>query len=173
MRVSRLVVAGAVLAAVVLPVAPASAVPAPLIVAQPSANGHGTLINPDGSKRQFSFSAVTKRDGTVTGSAVLHNPAFDFFAKFDISCLNVVGNRATFGGLVTKTNDPFFSPAPGGGGFDRAFFTVVDNGEPGSADTISRVSFDDTVGPEACELTGPTDFVQEPIENGNVQVKNN
>jgi len=169
MRLRRFAAAGAVLAAVVLPAAPASAAPAPLIVAQPSANGHGTTINADGSKRQFSFSAVTRKDGTVTGSAVLHNPAFDFFAKFDVSCLKVEGNRATFGGLVTKTNDPFFSSD--GGGFDRGFFTVVDNGEPGTGDTISSVFFDNEVGPEACELTGSEEFPQRPIENGNVQVK--
>ena len=69
--------------------------------------------------------------------------------------------------MVTKSNDPVLGP----GQFDRAFFTVVDNGEPGTNDTISPVYFDDTVGPEACQNTGPNDFDQVPIENGNVQVR--
>jgi hypothetical protein len=139
----------------------------------PSSNGHGgiTVTSTTGkeAKRQFTFSAVTRKDGTVTGSAVLRNPEFDFFAHFDISCLRVVGNSATFGGTVTKTNDPFFTEE--GDGFDRGFFTVVDNGEPGTQDTISSVFFDNVVPPQACQATGVNDFPQRPIENGNVQVK--
>ncbi len=42
-----------------------------------SANGHGTLVNTDGSKRQFSFSAKVSSDGTASGQATLHNPAFE------------------------------------------------------------------------------------------------
>ena len=166
MRFARFVAVGATLTIL-------GASPAIAAAPTPSSNGHGGITVTDANgkqaKRQFTFSATTAKDGTVSGKAVLRNPAFDFTAQFDISCLVVAGNRATFGGRVTKTNDPVFSSE--GGGFDRGFFTVVDNGEPGTNDTISSVFFDNTVGPEACKVTGPEDFPQMPIENGNVQVK--
>lgn len=131
----------------------------------PSASGHGTITFEDGTKRQFSFSARQNADGTVKGTAIIHNPAFDFRSRIDITCLQVVGNRASFGGTVKSTNDPFFNG-------QRGFFTVFDNGEPGKGkDTISLVFFDAVVGPEACQLISATDFDQIPIDGGNVQVR--
>ena len=134
-----------------------------------AANGHGTL---DGN-RQFSFSATTHADGTVTGNAVLHNPNFqvdgrDYQLHVDISCMHVVGNIAVFGGTTKRTNDP--------GLVDAVFFSVQDNGEPGKNDKISRVFFWDddpstTGDPQACLLTGPLDFPLETIQKGNIQVR--
>jgi hypothetical protein len=140
--------------------------------AGPSASGHGTILlqNADGRtvRRQFSFSARQLRDGTVQGTAILHNPSFDpkYDAQFDITCLQVVGNRASFGGSVRKSSDPVFNDE-----FDAAFFTVFDNGEPGGNDTISEVFFDNVVEPSACQFIGADDFPQIPIENGNVLVR--
>src|SRR5215813_14329609 len=106
--------------------------------AGPSASGHGTILlqNTEGKtvRRQFSFSAQINSDGTVKGTAIIHNPSFDpkYNAQFDITCLQVVGNRASFGGSVRKTSDPVFNDE-----FDAAFFTVFDNGERGAGnDTI-------------------------------------
>lgn len=139
----------------------------------PSASGHGTLLvqNPDGKtvRRQFSFSAKQMPDGTVQGSAILHNAEFDprYSAQINITCLQVVGNRASFGGSIRKTSDAAFNDE-----FDAAFFTVYDNGEPGKAvDTISSVFFDNVVGPETCQFIGPDDFEQMPIQSGNIQVR--
>ena len=139
----------------------------------PSASGHGTVLlqDTDGRtvRRQFSFSARIRSDGTVQGSAILHNPSFDpkYDAQFDITCLQVVGNRASFGGSIRKTSDPVFNDE-----FDAAFFTVFDNGEPGADnDTISEVFFDNVVEPSACQFIGADDFPQIPIESGNVQVR--
>ena len=138
----------------------------------PSASGHGTILlqNTEGRtvRRQFSFSARVRSDGTVQGHAIIHNPSFDpkFSAQFDITCLQIVGNRASFGGSVRKTTDPVFNDE-----FDAAFFTVFDNGEPGNDnDTISEVFFDNVVEPSACQFIGADDFPQIPIESGNVQV---
>lgn len=144
-----------------------------------SANGHGTLEVQDGDgntvKRQFSFSARVHADGTVTGQAVLHNPAFEgangkpYQLKVDISCMRVVGNIAILGGTTERTNDPNL--------VDAVFFTVQDNGEPGKdRDKISSVFFWDddptTEGdPQACLLTGPTDFPLNTIDSGNIQVR--
>jgi hypothetical protein len=141
--------------------------------AQPSASGHGTVLLQDTEgrtvRRQFSFSARIMADGTVKGSAVLHNPSFDpkYDAQFNITCLQIVGNRASFGGSIRKTSDPVFNDE-----FDAAFFTVFDNGEPGANnDTISEVFFDNVVEPSTCQFIGADDFPQIPIESGNVTVK--
>lgn len=140
---------------------------------RPSASGHGTVLlqNTEGKtvRRQFSFSARVMANGTVQGSAILHNPSFDpkYNAQFDITCLQIVGNRASFGGSIRKTTDPVFNDE-----FDAAFFTVFDNGEPGAGnDTISEVFFDNVVEPSACQFIGADDFPQIPIESGNVSVK--
>ena len=137
-----------------------------------SANGHGTLLlqNTDGKtvRRQFSFSARIMPDGSVKGSGILHNPSFDpkYDAQFDITCLQVVGNRASFGASIRKTSDSVFNDE-----FDAAFFTVFDNGEPGGGnDTISEVFFDNVVEPSTCQFIGANDFPQIPIESGNVKV---
>ena len=145
-----------------------------------SANGHGTLlaVDEDGKqvRRQFSFSARRAEDGTVSGHAVLVNPAFTgengrspYRLHVDISCMRVVGNIAILGGTTERTNDPNL--------VDAVFFSVQDNGEPGQGrDRISRVFFWDddpttTGDPQACLLTGPADFPLEPIEAGNIQVR--
>ena len=58
----------------------------------PSFSGHGTILlqNTEGKtvRRQFSFSARIKSDGSVQGHAILHNPSFDpkYDAQFDITC---------------------------------------------------------------------------------------
>lgn len=141
--------------------------------AKPSASGHGTILLQDTEgrtvRRQFSFSARINSDGTVSGNAIIHNPSFDpkYDAQFEITCLQIVGNRASFGGSVRKTSDPVFNDE-----FDAAFFTVFDNGEPGNDnDTISEVFFDNVVEPSACQFIGADDFPQIPIESGNVQVR--
>lgn len=141
--------------------------------AKPSASGHGTILLQDTEgrtvRRQFSFSARINSNGTVQGSAVIHNPSFDpkYDAQFNITCLQIVGNRASFGGSVRKTSDPVFNDE-----FDAAFFTVFDNGEPGNGnDTISEIFFDNVVEPSACQFIGADDFPQIPIESGNVQVR--
>jgi hypothetical protein len=139
----------------------------------PSASGHGTILLQDTNgktvRRQFSFSARVGSNGAVKGTAIIHNPSFDpkYDAQFDITCLQVVGNRASFGGSVRKTSDPVFNDE-----FDAAFFTVFDNGEPGSGnDTISEIFFDNVVEPSTCQFIGPDDFPQIPIESGSVQVR--
>ena len=146
--------------------------PASAAASKTSASGHGTILLQDTEgrtvRRQFSFSARVMSDGSVQGSGILHNPSFDpkYDAQFDITCLQVVGNRASFGGSIRKTSDPVFNDE-----FDAAFFTVFDNGEPGAGnDTISEVFFDNVVEPSACQFIGADDFPQIPIESGQVQV---
>ncbi len=136
-----------------------------------SVSGHGTVLLQDTEgktvRRQFSFSARIMSNGTVKGMGILHNPSFDpkYDAQFDITCLQIVGNRASLGGSIRKTSDPVFNDE-----FDAVFFTVFDNGEGDGNDTISEVFFDNVVEPGACQFIGADDFPQIPIESGNVQV---
>lgn len=147
--------------------------PTSAALAGPSVSGHGTILlqNTKGKtvRRQFSFSARIMSDGTVQGSGILHNPSFDpkYNAHFSITCLQIVGNRASIGASIKKTSDPVFNDE-----FDAAFFTVFDNDESGGDDTISEVFFDNVVEPSTCQFIGADDFPQIPIEGGNVQVRN-
>jgi hypothetical protein len=150
----------------------------------PSANGQGTLMVTDSNgtfRRNFSFSAQTKSNGTVQGNAVLHSAQYTYgngnqpyMVQVDISCMKVIGNTAYFGGLVRKTNepDPIYSGA--------VFFSAQDNGEPGkNNDKVSLLYFwdddPDTVGdPGACQnLPDPpvdgSSLIT--IDSGNIQVK--
>ena len=147
-----------------------------------SANGHGTVLRTDENgktvRRQFSFQAKRNSDGTVTGSAILHNPVFQgadgnkYQAKLDISCMRIVGNIAYFGGTIKRTNDPNL--------VDTAYFSVQDNGEPGKDnDRISGLVFYDKDpnnnpgDPQLCQTldTHPQLIPAEPIESGNIQVR--
>jgi hypothetical protein len=60
----------------------------------PSANGQGTLTNPDGSTRHFSFHAREKNNGSIQGSGVLTYGGGLLKIKLDVDCLHVVGNTA-------------------------------------------------------------------------------
>lgn len=134
------------------------------------ANGSGKLVMPDGTKRQFSFSAQKQPDGTAKGNAVIHNQAFppdpQFRGQIDIKCLEVVGNRARAAGVIKNTNDPNLDNT-------TAVFEVYDNGNPGKDnDTISLVFFspENSPPPTPAYCAIFEDFPQMPIESGNVKV---
>ena len=133
------------------------------------ANGHGTLIM-NGVRRQLSFSAQGRDDGTAKGHAVIHNPNFPpdprFSGHIDIRCMEVVGNRARIAGVVRKTNDPNLDN-------NTAVFEVYDNGNPGGDnDTISLVFFSppDSPPPTPAYCQAFENFPQVPIDNGNIKV---
>lgn len=130
-----------------------------------SANGHGKLVMPDGTNRQFTFNAQKQADGTAKGNAVIHNPSFDFRAHIEIKCLEVVGNRARLAGIVKGTNDPNLDN-------NTAVFEVADNGNPGrDNDTISLVFFSPpNTPPTPAYCQSFEDFPQMPIDSGNVKV---
>jgi hypothetical protein len=129
----------------------------------PSANGHGNLTV-GGELRTFSFHANTRKDGTVKGSATLHNRASDVFIHADIDCLSVVGNIATMSGTITNSSDPAFEGR-------RGLFQVQDNGEGGNTtpDQISLL----VIFPANSTIDCNSNFTfsRAPIEGGNIQVK--
>ena len=144
-----------------------------------SASGHGTVTvvdeNGNDARRQFSFSGSEQRNGTVRGNAMLRNPQYTgtngqpYMLQIKVSCINVIGNVAFFGGTVRRTNDPNL--------VDAVFFSVQDNGEPGAGqDMISDVYFFDdipeTMGdPALCQNIPLGYFAMYPIESGNVSVR--
>ncbi|PYS99638.1 MAG: hypothetical protein DMF63_11190 [Acidobacteria bacterium] len=146
-----------------------------------AANGSGSLTNgiqPNGRpfKRQFSFSARTSADGTVTGNAILHS-AFDdgahgnqpYALQIDISCMRVVGNVAFFGGTTRRTTDPNL--------VDAVYFSIEDNGNPGANnDRLSLAYFFDddpgTMGdPQLCQQIPLGTFPMETINSGNISLR--
>ena len=130
-----------------------------------SAGGSGTLIMPEGARR-FSFNAQGRPDGTATGEAIIHNPSFDFRARIEIKCLDVVGNRARVAGIVRDTNDPNLDN-------NTAVFEVFDNGNPGrDKDTISLVFFSppNSPPPTPAYCQAFEGFEQMRIDKGNIKV---
>jgi hypothetical protein len=146
-----------------------------------SADGHGTLFEGVDSRgranrRQFSFSARTMSDGTVLGNAVFYDPAGDgsdggqpYSLHIDISCMNVIGNIAFFGGTASYTTDPDL--------VDAVYFSVQDNEDPlAGKDSLSRAFFfdddpDTTGDPQLCQNNQVGDFPMEFIENGNIGLR--
>jgi hypothetical protein len=144
-----------------------------------SAKGKGALSarsakNGRIDKREFSFNAQVEHDGTVSGNAVLVNPEFEgadvsepFQLEMDISCVNVVGDVAFFGGTAQRTTDPNL--------VDAAYFSIQDDDATGVR-KISQVHFFDddpntTGDPQLCMGNRPGDFPMEPIESGDIDIR--
>ena len=143
-----------------------------------SAKGKGvmsarTAKNTRADKREFSFNAYIDQDGTVSGNAILVNPEFggdglneSYQLELDISCMNVVGDTAFFGGTTQRTSDPNL--------VDAAYFSVQEDAY--GSRKISQVHFFDddpnTVGdPQLCMGNQPGDFPMEPIESGDIDIR--
>jgi len=97
-----------------------------------------------GKLSTFTFNAVKKADGSVTGQLVYQIRAVGVNIKLVIDCINIVGNRARMTGNVTH----IFGQEATQAGFavgDRATFIVEDNGEGHDAapDEISDLFFGD------------------------------
>jgi hypothetical protein len=132
----------------------------------PSASGHGNIRINDGELRTFSFHAMTRKDGTVTGNTTLHNRDQDVFVKLDIDCLRVVGNTAYVSGVITQHSNPDFL------GF-KGRFRVVDNGEGANnpPDLMSLVANSPPTSTSDCNSPSNAFPALNDIEGGNVQVK--
>jgi hypothetical protein len=125
-----------------------------------SATGSGHM-QLGGELRTFSFNAIEREDGSVSGHALLQARVIDTTGHVDVDCLNVVGNVALISGTARD-------------GTTRAF-GVEDNGEGGNAspDRITLVFSGPFFTPGVCMVLTPADaapFLM-PIEDGNVQVR--
>jgi hypothetical protein len=127
-----------------------------------SAQGSGHIQF--GNNREFiTFSAVQHSDGTVTGTATVHDVSAGVKAQIDVDCLNVIGNTATISGIVTRSTEPTLQ------GFE-GIFQVVDGGEgKESADFMSLANFFAVGTGNDCRAPGEFDL--SPVEQGNIQVR--
>jgi hypothetical protein len=135
-------------------------------------SGHVTV---DGTRRTFTFSAVSQSDGSVSGHAELFNRQTGFLANADVICLTLIGNRAWMGGIIKHSDEP-------GCEGTNIYFNVQDNGEGsnGEPDLLSLAEVCDVSGDAAvavvnayCDSAGATDpFLPiVPVEHGNIQVR--
>ncbi len=144
------------------------ALPIAALADGPSASGHGNLSG-GGELRTFSFTAVTHKDGTVTGEAQLDNRGLPntISGKFHLvlDCAVISGNTAVISGTITNSTVPSLEG-------DTGIFAVQDNGEGANAspDKISLVSFF-TAGSANCRTFAFGAFAIIPIEAGNIQVR--
>jgi hypothetical protein len=134
------------------------------IAASQTASGAGHFTA-GGAKRNFSFSALTLEDGTVTGDAQLLSRAANVKIHLAVNCLVIVDNIAFISGVVTRENAPDVAVG------DIGVFAVQDNGEGGSntTDQITQVAFNPPSSGIDCNDGTTLPFI--PIQQGNVQVE--
>ena len=135
---------------------------------RPSASGHGNLSD-QGELRTFSFHAFTRKDGSISGNATLHNRDLDVFSKMDIDCMVVDGNRASLSGPITaQPDDPSLVGV-------TAIFTIEENGEGKNADPdrMSYVYPYPVANPPDCTDAAAANFPfpMLEIEGGNIQLR--
>ncbi len=122
-------------------------------------SGHFTR---GGQLRTFSFSAVKRADGTVTGEWQRFARAAGAKAHGDVTCFTVAGNQAWLGGVVERT-----TTIPGEVGW-----TVIDNGE-GANSAPDQISLQNVGGGPGfadafCGAQPPRTMFD--IEKGNIQI---
>jgi hypothetical protein len=132
-----------------------------------SATGSGHFTTA-GELRTFSFSAVKRGTGTVTGQFELFARSAGVRVHGDVICLQVVGNRAWMGGVIRQTSDPARARA----GTETAW-RVGDNGEgraaPPDQTSLMLVNQPPGFAQSYCRALAPTPMTQ--IEKGNIQVR--
>lgn len=131
-------------------------------------SGGGTALEL-GEKSTFTFNAVMKKDGSVSGKLIYHIRVFDISVRVDIICLKVSGNSATMSGPITK----LFGPGAETSGISEGqstIFTVVDNGEGNAAspDMFSDLFIETGGGTFNCLTQFATPYI--PL-SGNISIK--
>lgn len=125
-----------------------------------SARGGGHFQS-DGALRTFAFTAKNRADGTTQGQYQINNRSTGIKEHGVVTCLEVVGNAAWIGGVITHSNDANRI------GFPR-IFSVVDRGEGGGSPP-DQASLADVAPAESCHLTLPQPL--HDLEGGNIQVR--
>ena len=113
--------------------------------------------------RTFAFTAKNRSDGTAQGQYQIDNRDVSGSREHGtVTCLEVQGNQAWIGGVITA------SSIPGREGTPRVF-RVVDNGE-GSGSPPDQASFFEVPLPGVtCHTMTPMPL--ETLEGGNIQVR--
>ena len=129
-----------------------------------SARGGGHWHVVSGALRTFAFTAKNRADGTVQGQYQIDNRDVSGSREHGtVTCLEVVGDEAWIGGIITH------SSVPGREGTPR-LFRVVDRGEGSGAPPDQASSVIVTAEARAtCHLR--TFIPLEDLEGGNIQVR--
>lgn len=130
------------------------------VVEHVTGSGHFTR---GGQLRTFSFSAVKRADGTVTGEWQRFNRAIGAKAHGDVTCFTRAGNQAWLGGVVERT-----TTVPG-----EVAWTVIDNGEGANSapDQISLQSVGGGPGFADFRCAAQIPRTMFDIEKGNIQIR--
>lgn len=131
------------------------------VVARATGSGH-YRAGADNLLRTFSFSAIKRADGHVTGQFQMNNRARDVQAHGTVTCLAIVGNGALIGGVVESVRAG--GPTSIEIGQARAWL-VVDNGEGGDEEPDRISGFRPL---DNCEIWPP--WGTSAIEAGNIQI---
>jgi hypothetical protein len=116
--------------------------------------------------REFTFHAVERPDGSVSGSYKIVLPSGLFF-EADVTCLSVDANTGWVGGVIRATN----AAAVIIGSASTVY--VIDNGEGNAqADIVSIATFNGAAGGDVAFCNDrPLALQPLAVANGNVQVR--
>jgi hypothetical protein len=129
----------------------------------PSATGGGTTEE-GGETSTFTFNAVQRPNGSVTGHLVYSIRAVDLTIHMDIDCLSISGNTAKLSGKVTHIQgDPPDFVFVG----QDAVFAVQDNGEGSQAPPDLFSDLDVFTGASCSDPFDPPPYLP---TRGNIQV---
>jgi hypothetical protein len=138
-----------------------------------SATGSGHTEGASGARRTFTFSAVERADGSVSGqfNLVLHesvrgstNPATTRI-QAEVVCISVSGSQAWVGGVVKSSSNPDWVGLETG-------WSVLDDGEgSSSSDRISLMNVPNVPGTAQATCDDRTRVPDLIVERGNVQVR--
>jgi hypothetical protein len=136
------------------------------VVARASGSGHFTS---GGELRTFTFNAIRRADGTVSGEwEVISRAGAGARLHGDVLCLAINGNQAWIGTRIESATNPVVIIGSEGG------FRVVDNGEGANEppDAASLAFFNGAAGfaQNYCDAMAANPPLN-PVEHGNLQVE--
>jgi hypothetical protein len=132
---------------------------AAIVLHSAQGSGHVQFAN---NQEFISFTAVQHADGTVSGSAEIHDVTAGVKAHVDVNCLTVVGNTATISGIITSSSEPTLEGA-------QAIWQVVDNGEGNAPPDLMSIANIYGVG-IGVDCRVPAEYDLSPVTGGNIQV---
>jgi hypothetical protein len=117
--------------------------------------------------REFTYHAVARADGSVSGSYKIVLASGLFF-EADVTCLSVVGNTGWVGGVIRATNAAAVNIG------SASTFFAIDNGEGdgAAADVVSNATFNGGAGADLVFCANRAlALPQLTVTDGNVQVR--
>jgi hypothetical protein len=101
-------------------------------------SGSGYRLSADATERRVQFNAYAQADTNgAWGSYWYRNLAFNLTYSGQVKCLDVSGNQAAIGGVITRLTA---DPSVGFGAGDKFLVFLIDNSDqdPGNPDIVSQ-----------------------------------